>query len=129
MDRAPIVDRKGNDRKDSFVSFKAALTGYSPLVVLRGGETLTTPEVYMGVVAGDLDEAINEMHTHTRRSVLCADEIDSGAYLIGAGMGAEHDMSVETSKAFIDQMCEMGAEVFIVDAGWECPPAHPIDWK
>lgn len=129
VDRAPIVDRKGNDRKDSFVSFKAVLTGYSPLVVLRGGETFTTPEVYMGVVAGDLDEAINEMHTHTRRSVLCADEINSGACLIGAGMGAEHDMSVETSKAFIDQMCEMGAEVFIIDAGWECPPAHPIDWK
>ena len=129
VDRAPIADRKGNDRKDSFISFKAELTGYSPLVVIRGGETLTTPEVFMGVVAGDLDDAINEMHTHTRRSVLCAGEINSGECLIGAGMGAEHDMSVETSKSFIDQMSEMGAEVFIVDAGWECPPEHPIDWK
>ncbi len=129
VDRAPIVNRKGNDRKDSFVSFKAALTGYSPLVVLRGRENLLTPEVYMGVVAGDLDDAINEMHTHTRRSVLCASEINAQPCLVGSGMGAEHDMSVETTRAFMDQMSQMGAEVFIVDAGWACPPSHPIDWK
>ena len=129
VDRAPITDRKGNDRKDSFISFKAELTGFSPLVVIRDGETLTTPEVYMGAVAGGLDDAINEMHTHTRRSVLCASEINAQPCLVGAGMGAEHDMSVETSKSFIDQMGAMGAEVFIVDAGWECPPSNPIDWK
>jgi len=99
------------------------------LLVLRAGETVTTPEVHMGVVAGGLDEAINEMHAHVRRSVLCDDTIDPSACLVGAGMGAEHDMSVETTKSFIDQMSEMGAEVFIVDAGWECPPSHPIDWK
>ncbi len=129
VDHAPVVDRKRNDHQDSFVSLKAELTGYAPLVVLRANETVTTPEVHMGVVAGDLDDAINEMHSHIRRSVLCGEEIDPCACLVGSGMGAEHDMSVETTKAFIDQMSEMGAEVFIVDGGWECPPSHPIDWK
>lgn len=129
IDRASLIDRKGSDRKDSYLSFKAAVTGYAPLLVLRGGERITTPEVYMGVVSGDLDEAVNEMHAHTRRSVLCAEELSIAPYLVGAGMGAEHDMSVETTKSFIDQMREMGAEVFIVDAGWACPPSYPIDWK
>lgn len=129
LDRAPLVDRKGNDRKDSFLSLKAALTGYAPLLVIRSKETVLTPEVYMGVVSGGLDDAINEMHAHTRRSVLGAEEINTAPYLVGSGMGAEHDMSVETTKSFIDQMQKMGAEVFIVDAGWACPPSHPIDWK
>ena len=43
-------------------------------------------------------------------------------------MGAEHDMSVETSKAFIDQFSAMGAEVFIVDAGWQNPPHEEMKW-
>ena len=53
---------------------------------------------------------------------------DPTACLVGAGMGAEHDMSVETSKAFIDQLAKMGAEIFIVDAGWECPPDKQMEW-
>lgn len=129
VDHMPLINRKINDSKRSFLSLKAELTGYAPLVVLRASETVTTPEVHMGVVAGDLDDAVNEMHTHIRRSVLCGEEIDASACLVGSGMGAEHDMSVETSKSFIDQMKLMGAELFIVDAGWACPPSFPIDWK
>ena len=43
-------------------------------------------------------------------------------------MGAEHDMSVETSKAFIDQFAEMGGELFIIDAGWQNPPHKEMEW-
>ncbi|MBE6637067.1 MAG: hypothetical protein E7618_04625 [Ruminococcaceae bacterium] len=117
------------ERKNSSIAFCAELTGYAPLVVLRPKETIVTPEVYMGVVAGELDDAVNEMHAHIRRSVLNMPETDPSACLVGAGMGAEHDMSVETSKAFMRQFAEMGAEIFIIDAGWECPPAQGgIDW-
>ena len=129
VDHAPLMDRKKNDHKDSFLSLKAELTGYAPLLALRGGECFRTPEVHMGVVVGGLDEAVNEMNSHVRRSVLCDTEALSSQCLVGSGMGAEHDMSVETTKSFIDQMAEMGAEVFIVDAGWQCPPTYPIDWK
>lgn len=110
------------------LSFKAEITGFSPLLVLRPGETFTTPEVHMGAVKGDLDDAVNEMHAHVRKSVLNMPEADPSACLIGSGMGAEHDMSVETSKAFIDQFAQMGGEIFIIDAGWQNPPHQEMQW-
>lgn len=116
------------ERKVSTLSLQAEITGHTPLRTIAPGETYTSPEVHMGAVIGSLDDAVNEMHDHIRRSVLCLPEADPTACLIGGGMGAEHDMSVETSKAYIRQFAEMGAEVFIIDAGWVCPMAFPIDW-
>lgn len=116
------------DHNMSLLAFGAEITAYNPMYILASGENFVTPEVHMGVIAGDLDDAINEMHDHIRRSVLCAPEITPVDLTVGAGMGAEHDMSVETTKSFIRQFAEMGAEIFIIDAGWVCPPSHPIDW-
>lgn len=112
----------------SHLSLKAEITGYNPLIILQPHESFVTPEVYMGVIQGGLDEAVNEMHAHVRRSVLNLPEADPSACLIGCGMGAEHDMSVETSKAFIDQFADMGGEIFIIDAGWQCPPGKEMSW-
>ncbi len=113
---------------ESTVSFKAEITGYKPLAALRAGENFRTPEVHIGMLNGDLDAAVNEMHAHARKSVLNWPETDPSACMVGAGMGAEHDMSVETTKAFIDQFAEMGAEIFIVDAGWQNPPHEEVKW-
>ena len=116
------------ERNFSSLAFKAEITSHNPMAVIKPHEIFTTPEVHFGIVMGGLDEAVNEMHSHIRKSVLNSPAADPSACLIGAGMGAEHDMSVETSKAFIDQFAEMGAEVFIVDAGWECPPSQETHW-
>lgn len=116
------------DADTSLLSLSLDITGYSPLTVLAPGETLRTPEVYFGMLTGDLDDAVNEMNDHLRRSVLNLPETDGSALLVGAGMGAEHDMSVETTKAFMRQMKEMGAEVFIIDGGWQCPPGAEMSW-
>ncbi len=116
------------EEASSAVSFRAEIAGYKPLIVLRAGENFRTPEVHMGMVHGGLDDAVNEMHAHARKSVFNQPEADPSACLVGAGMGAEHDMSVETTKAFIDQFAEMGAEIFIVDAGWQNPPHEEMQW-
>ncbi len=108
------------------LSFKAEILAHNPMYVLSSGECFTTPEVHIGVVCGGFDDAVNQMHLHTRRSVL---DTDNKTLLIGGGMGAEHDMSVETSKCFADRLAEMGAEVFIVDAGWACPPGAEMRWS
>lgn len=116
------------ERNSCSLAFKAEITAHNPMIVIAPHETFITPDVHMGAVAGDLDDAVNEMHSHIRRSVLNLPEADGSDCLVGAGMGAEHDMSVETSKAFIRQFKEMGAEVFIIDAGWECPPKKETEW-
>ena len=113
---------------ESRLAFKAEITSYNPMTVLAPGETFTSPEVHMGVFHGDLDGAVNEMHAHIRKSVISGAEGMDADCAVGAGMGAEHDMSVETTKSFMRQFAQMGAEVFIVDAGWACPPAQPIEW-
>ncbi len=110
------------------LSLSAEISGYKPLTVLRPRDSYELPTVHMGMVQGDLDDAINEMHNHIRHSALCLPEADPSACYVGAGMGAEHDMSVETSKAFMRQFADMGAEVFIIDAGWACPPHREMEW-
>lgn len=117
------------EQSESRLSFAAEITGYAPLAVIKPGDTFVSPRVHAGAVHGDPDTAVNEMHSHIRKSVLNLPEADPSACLVGAGMGAEHDMSVFTTKAFMRQMKEMGAEVFIIDAGWVCPPTEGgIDW-
>ena len=114
--------QKENDT--SHLSFKAEISSRNPIFVIAPNETFVTPEVHIGIVHGDFDTAVNEMHSHTRKSVLKT----PSPCLIGCGMGAEHDMDVATSKNFIDQFAAMGGEVFIVDAGWECPPDEQTKW-
>ncbi len=119
------LDFNARDERDrSFLGFKAEITGYKPLRVISPKEVYRTPEVYMGAISGGLDEAVNEMHAHIRKSVL-SEPVNT---LVFAGMGAEHDMSVDTTKTFIDQFAEMGAEVFTLDAGWVCPPGKQTSW-
>ncbi len=116
------------DPMNATLSFKAEIMGHNPILVLQAGEIFTTPEVHMGAIRGDLDDAINEMHAHVRKSVLNLPEADPSACLVGCGMGAEHDMMVDDSKAFIDQFAEMGGEIFILDAGWQNPPHEEQKW-
>lgn len=110
------------------LSFKAEITGHAPLLVLKPYEEYTTPQVHMGIVHGDLDCAVNEMHKHIRKTVLNNPYADPSPALINCGMGAEHNMDVDGSKAFIDQFAEMGGEIFTIDAGWVCPPGKEMEW-
>ncbi len=116
------------ERSNSYLSFKAEITSHKPITVIPPKSVFVSPDVHFGVIAGGLDDAVNEMHSHIRKSVLNMPEASPDECLIGAGMGAEHDMSVETSKCFAKRMADMGAEVFIVDAGWECPPRKETEW-
>ena len=116
------------DKCKTHLSFKAEITGHNPIYVIAPKGKFTSPVVYMGLVHGNIDDAINEMHSHIRKSVLNMPEAEGKTALIGCGMGAEHSMNVADSKAFIDQFTLMGGEVFIIDAGWECPPDKQMEW-
>lgn len=120
--------RKMNSDRDVTLAFQADLTGCAPLLALRPQESFTFPDFHIGLISGGLDEAVNDMHTHIRKSVLNLPEASGAACYVGAGMGAEHDMSMKTTLQYVDQFAKMGAEIFIIDAGWECPPAPSIDW-
>ncbi len=116
------------EKGETALSFHMELDSFKPLNLLRAGETMVSPQVHIGMVAGDLDDAVNAMNLHLRRSVFTMQEADARQCLIGSGMGPEHDMNCDTTKQFIDQMAAAGAEVFIVDAGWYCPPGKENEW-
>lgn len=118
----------GNFKQTARLSYSAEIKGTAPLIFIKPDESFTAPEVHFGKIHGSFDNAVNEMHAHTRKSVLNLKEADGSSLLIGAGMGAEHDMSVETTKLYMEQLSNMGAEVFIIDAGWACPPDEQMSW-
>lgn len=108
------------ERNNSNLSLNVEIAAHQPMLVLRPKETFTMPQVIIGAVQGDLDTAVNQMHEHTRRNYL--PEADPASCLIIGAIGATCDMSVETTKERIRRFADMGAEIFMVDAGWQCPP-------
>ena len=52
------------------LSFKAEITGYKPLIILEPGESLVSPSIHIGMIAGGFDDADTAMNAHLRRTVL-----------------------------------------------------------
>ena len=108
---------RGSDEEP--VWFRIGPSAPPPQRVLAPGERVRTPSVHLGFVLKDLDGSIQAFHEHARRSVLLprpeqrADRIDYN------GWGYEgQEMSEESLFAEIDVAVDVGAETFIVDAGW-----------
>ncbi len=105
--------------------FRGGPTGPAPLRVIQPKETVTTPQLHMGMVIGDLDEAINEMHCHLRKSVLPAYP-KGREQLLEYGVGPEQGSTFESALKDIDIAAELGFEVFFLDAGWYAPEG--VEW-
>ncbi len=117
------------------VVFRIGPTAKDALRVIAPGETIKTPEVHLGHIEGDLDAAVQAMHDHLRRTVLPRLE-PSRAYRVQyAACGDQGylakrigDTAGGDEKGMLDHIgvaAAIGAEVFIVDAGWWDVPG---DW-
>ncbi len=98
------------------LAFKAELEALSPLRVLKAGEKITTPELLIGMVNGDLDEAVNGMHAHVRRSVMYPQPRGRGCWIETAGGG-----DIERVKIMVARADALGYDNFYIDAGWDYP--------
>lgn len=117
------------DGASSKLALRLELESQKPLILLDPGESFETPAVHIGMLQGELDDAVYAMHTHLRRSVFTLPPARGVLGWIEGGMGPEHSMSVEDSRHFIDTIAAVGGETFIVDAGWFCPPgAECEEW-
>ncbi len=103
------------------LSWDLALAGPKPMICLAAGEAYVTPTMHVGMLIGDLDDAVNEMNRHLRRSVLKHTATNGVVGLVECGMGPERTMDVAACKHFIDNAALVGAEAFIIDAGWYAP--------
>jgi len=108
------------------LTFDAGPDAPAPMRVIAPGETVTTPEMHLGLVYGDLDTAVQSMHTHLRRSVFTPPARGRRAW-IESGIGPELEITTEQVEHAIDEAAEIGAEVFFIDASWYAAP-HSSWW-
>lgn len=127
FDLDPQMGTKGGSEPAAGLTFSAGPDGAAPLRVISPGETVTTPEMHLGLVFGDLDTAVQAMHTHLRKSVLMPKPGGRGAW-IESGIGPEVEITPEQLNHAIDVAIEVGAEVFFIDASWYAPPGENW-WK
>ena len=113
------IDIKG-DTAHARIGFRMEVDGPAPLLVLDPDEAFKTPEIYIGRVQGDLDDAVNMMHRHVRACVFTLPEPKENIGTVGAGIGPERAMSQEAIFHTMDTAIAVGAESCIIDAGWNC---------
>ena len=101
--------------------FRAGPESPAPQRVIAPQETISTPEMHLGLVIGDLDEAINAMHDHLRRSVMSPQARGRGGW-IESSIGIETDFTVEQVYNAIEEAAQWDTEVFFIDAQWYTPP-------
>jgi len=106
----------------SWLEVKAEPFGDPPLRVIAPGETVATPALHIGVFRGSLDVAVQALHQHERAGVLPPQPSGRGERVIYNHWGyVAHDMTPTYLLEEIDIAAEIGAELFMVDAGWFSP--------
>ena len=101
--------------------FRAGPDAPPPHRVIDPGETVTSPEVHLGMVFGDLDASIQAMHDHLRRSVFMPQPRGRGGW-IESGIGPELEITTDYVFHQIENAAAWGSEVFFIDASWYAPP-------
>lgn len=123
------LDTDNKNTPTAALSFRMDMMGQKPIVILDHGESFETPKVHIGMLYGDLDDAINAMHRHLRRSVFTLPAARGVKGWVEGGMGPERLMDVRATKHFADTVAAVGAETLIIDAGWYCPPGTAVkEW-
>lgn len=112
---------RGSGGDDARLAFRAGPDAPPPQRVIAAGETVTTPEMHLGLTFGDLDTAVQAMHEHVRRSVFMPQARGRGGW-IESGIGPEVEITEAQVVHAIDLAAEAGAEVFFVDASWYARP-------
>lgn len=98
--------------------FRVGPTAVAPQRVIAPGEEVTAPEVHLGLSHSGLDEAVQALHAHQREHVLRRVGDGLQPVILNHWGYMEHEMSEERLRAEIDVAAEIGAELFMVDAGW-----------
>ena len=109
------------------LALRIAMDSSAPLRMIAPNETISSPQVHIGMLLGGLDEAVQEMHDHLRMTVFKPQARGRGCWIEG-GIGPEVEMSQEMTLRAIEDAAYLGLEVFFIDAGWYVPPKCENEW-
>jgi alpha-galactosidase len=118
--RYEVTVGQDEPRKNTWLQVRIGPFAADPtLRVIDAGETITTPAVHIGHLHADLDGWVQAVHRHVRSRVL-PPQLPGKHQLIEAnhrGYISDHE-DEEGIKREIDIAAAVGAELFVIDAGW-----------
>jgi alpha-galactosidase len=97
------------------------------LRVVEPGETVRSPETHVLLMRADFDRVVQALHEHVRRNVL-PPPIPGREYQVESnhrGYIVDHEDEAGLKRE-IDMAADVGAEEFLIDAGWYGP--EPNRW-
>lgn len=116
-----------NINNQDYVHFKVGADKRGTYRTIRPGESVVSPKVHFGQIYGDTDDAVNEFNEHLRTSVIPKRNQPILYPIEYSGPGSD---CCQIDKAYlmqeVDKAAEIGAEVFMMDAGWFGPASG--DW-
>ena len=106
--------------RDARLYARAGPAGPAPVRVLAPGERAQTPAVHVGFLFGDLDQCVQVLHTHVRRSVVLAQPSGREHRVEVNHTGYTRNLQITEAQleAEIDVAADVGVELFMLDAGW-----------
>jgi alpha-galactosidase len=99
--------------------------GYA--VPLAAGARWRSPAAFTGVYRGDLDDAAHAQHTYLRTAVIPATAADFPWVQYNTWFAHLIDIDVDILRPEVDLAARLGAEVFVIDAGWWEPSRRTSD--
>lgn len=106
-----------------YLHVKIGMSDDTTYRVVQPGETLRTPAVHFAMLYGDLDACVNGLYAHLRTSVVPR-QPEGVRHLVGYNHTG-YTYNAQISKSLLldeaDVAAEIGAELFMVDAGWYGP--------
>lgn len=117
-DFEPGMDKKGSQSARLYA--EVGIAGPAPLRVLAPGEATTTPVVHIATLFGDLDAAVQAMHSHIRSSVTPAQPAGREHRIEVNSTGFTRNDQITQAQLYddIDLAGELGFELYMLDAGW-----------
>ena len=111
----PYRDLSNQPLRGVNLGFSMGPQGPAPQRVIEPGETIKTPETHLGVLHGSDDDAVAAWHAHLRASVIPPRPVGKEMYSIAGRVVEEQGSWIHKE---IEIAAEVGAEAFMVDAGW-----------
>ena len=86
---------------------------------LEAGQSFSLPEVAFTSTAGDIDEAANQMHRYQREYAFAHNPVNDPLLVqFNSWYPFQGKMNIEEMKRCAALAAKLGAEVFVLDAGW-----------
>jgi len=123
-----VTGTQDNVKDDARLFFDLGPSAADPVLrVIEPGETVRSPETHLLLMRGDLDQVIQTLHYHVRHFIL--PPMPSGRHSIVEANHRGYIVNHESEEGFkreIDIASSVGADTFVIDAGWNGP--EPNHW-